>query len=73
MSVERTATGFQLVIPGCEPHTIPKSTTRADERGQGLLTFYKPPTLREEIASRASEPLQPKRGQKPPPRDGLFG
>ena len=73
MSVERTAAGLQMVMPGCEWRSLPKSTTRSDERGQGLLTFYKPPTLREEIASRANEPLQPKRGQKPPPRDGLFG
>ena len=72
MTVERTAVGLQMVIPGCESRTIPKSTTRADERGQGLLGFYSPTTLREEIASRANEPLHPRRGQLPPPRDGLF-
>jgi hypothetical protein len=28
-------------IPGCERLTLPKSTTRLDENGQGLLHFYK--------------------------------
>ena len=73
MSVERTAAGLQMVIPGCEWRSLPKSMTRSDERGQGLLTFYKPPTLSEEIASRVNAPLHPRRGQKPPPKDGLFG
>jgi hypothetical protein len=35
--VERTAAGLQTVIPGCERRTLPNSTTRADENGQGLL------------------------------------
>src|SRR5258706_3943386 len=37
--IERTAAGLQTVIPGCERRTLPKSTTRADENGQGLLHF----------------------------------
>jgi hypothetical protein len=40
--VERTAAGLQTVIPGCERRTLPRSTTRVDEGGQGLLHFYKP-------------------------------
>ena len=61
--IERTAAGFQTVIPGCERRTLPKSTTRSDDAGQGLLEFYRPPTLRETLATRTSAPLQPR--QKP--------
>jgi hypothetical protein len=62
--VERTSAGLQTIIPGCEQRTLPKSTTRADENGQGLFTFYKPSSLREQLAKRADAPLVPKRGQK---------
>jgi hypothetical protein len=44
-----------------------------DEIGQGLLHFYKPPSLRERLESRADAPLRPSRGQKPLPKSGLFG
>jgi hypothetical protein len=71
--VERTSGGLQTVIPGCERRTLPKSTTRVDESGQGLLHFYRPPSLREELAKRADAPLLPKRGQKALPGSGLFG
>ena len=66
--IERTAAGFQTVLPGCERRTLPKSTTRSDDVGQGLLEFYRPPTLRERLAVRANAPLQPKplRPQKKP-------
>lgn len=47
---ERTSTGLQIVIPGCERRTLPRSTTRVDDIGQGLLGFYKPPSLREKLA-----------------------
>jgi len=70
--IERTSAGFQMVILGCERRTLPKSTTRADETGQGLLNFYRPPSFREKLASRADAPLRPSRGQKTPPRSGLF-
>jgi hypothetical protein len=70
--VERTSAGLQTVIPGCERRTLPKSTTRVDETGQGLLHFYKPPTLREELARRADAPLGPTREQKALPKAGLF-
>lgn len=74
MSVtERTSAGLQTVIPGCERRTLPKSTTRADEHGQGLLYFYNPPSLREQLARQDDAPLLPKRGQKPLPISGLFG
>jgi hypothetical protein len=72
MSIERTAAGLQMLIPGCEWRSLPKSTTPSDQTGQGLFRFYQPPSLREKIASRASAPMQPRRGQKPPPKDGLF-
>ena len=51
MSEERTSAGLQIVIPGCERRTLPKSTTRVDEAGQGLLQFYTPPSLRERLES----------------------
>ena len=70
--VERTAASLQTVIPGCERRTLPKSTTRADENGQGLLHFYKPSSLREELERRADAPLRPRRGQKALPNGGLF-
>jgi hypothetical protein len=70
--VERTAAGLQIVIPGCERRTLPKSTTRVDEIGQGLLLFYRPPSLREKLARRADAPLRPRRGQKALPKNGLF-
>jgi hypothetical protein len=54
--------GFQAVIPGCERRTLPKSTTASDDTGQGLLDFYRPPTLRERLVAFADAPLQPKRG-----------
>ena len=49
-NIERTTAGFQTVIPGCERRTLPKSTTSSDDAGQGLLDFYRPPTLREKLA-----------------------
>lgn len=70
--IERTSAGFQIVIPGCERRALPKSTTRSDETGQGLLHFYKPPTLHEKLVSRADAPLNPRRGQKALPKSGLF-
>jgi hypothetical protein len=70
--VERTSAGLQSVMPGFERRTLPKSVTRADERGQGLLHFYSPPNLRERLAHQADAPLLPKRGQKALPKDGLF-
>ena len=71
--LERTPAGLQMVLPGCERRTLPRSTTRVDEMGQGLLSFYKPPTLREQLASRAKAPLGPNKAQKAPPKSGLFG
>ena len=70
--VERTSAGLQTVIPGCERRTLPKSTTHVDESGQGLLYFYKPSTLREQLGWQADAPLLPRRGQKALPKDGLF-
>jgi hypothetical protein len=69
---ERTSAGLQIVIPGCERRTLPRSTTRVDEIGQGLFLFYKPPSLCEKLESRAEAPLRPRRGQKALPKSGLF-
>jgi hypothetical protein len=71
--VERTSAGLQTVIPGCERRTLPRSTTRVDELGQGLLGFYRSPSLREKLETRADAPLRPSKGQKSPPKCGLFG
>ena len=70
--IERTSAGLQMVIPGCERRTLPKSTSRVDGVGQGLLHFYKPPSLREMLETRADAPLRPSKGQKALPRTGLF-
>jgi hypothetical protein len=70
--VERTPAGLQIVIPGCERRTLPRSTTRVDDIGQGLFLFYKPPSLREQLETRADAPLRPSRGQKALPKSGLF-
>ena len=71
--VERTPAGLQMVIPGCELRTLRRSTTRVDGTGQGLLGFYKPPSLREQLARRADAPLRSSKGQKALPKGGLFG
>ncbi len=71
--VERTSAGLQMIIPGCERRTLPKSTTRIDEAGQGLLAFYRQPSLREKLDNLADAPLRPNKGQKTPPNNGLFG
>ena len=70
--VERTSAGLQIVMPGCERRTLPRSTTRVDESGQGLLRFYKPPTLREKLETRSEAPFRPTWGQKALPKTGLF-
>jgi len=71
-NIERTAAGLQMVIPGCERRTLPKSTSWAGEWGQSLLQFYREPSLREKIAHRTEAPLSPKRGQKALSLSGLF-
>jgi hypothetical protein len=70
--IERTSAGLQIIMPGCERRTMPKSTTAVDESGQGLLHFFKPPTLREKLVALAQGPLQPTKGQKALPKSGLF-
>lgn len=70
---ERTAVGLQMVIPGCERRTLPRSASHADWFGQGQFSFYTEPTLQEEFARRTAAPLTPKKGQKALPRSGLFG
>jgi hypothetical protein len=71
--VERTPAGLQTVIPGCERRTLPRSTTRVDDIGQGLLSFYRSPSLREKLETRADAPLRPSKGQKALSKSGLFG
>jgi hypothetical protein len=62
--VERASAGLQMVIPGCERRTLPKSTSRVDEAGQGLLHFYRQPSLREKLESRADAPLRPSKSKR---------
>jgi hypothetical protein len=70
--IERTSAGLQIVMPGCERRTLPRSTTRVDESGQGLLRFYKPPTLREKLDTLLDAPLRSTKGQMALPKSGLF-
>ena len=72
MPTERTVAGLQMIIPGCEVRTLPKSPTPSDLCGQGLFHFYKPPSQTEKIAERANAPLRSRRGQRPLPSEGLF-
>jgi len=69
---ERNSTSLQMLIPGCERITLPKSSSSANWFGQGLLGFYAEPTLGEKLAARVNAPLTAKRGQKVLPRTGLF-
>jgi hypothetical protein len=69
---EHNVAGMQLIIPGCERRTLPKSSSSANWFGQGLLGFYAEPTLKEKLAARANAPLTARRGQRALPRSGLF-
>ena len=72
--VERTPAGLQIVIPGCERRTLPRSTTRVNDIGQGLLGFSRAPGLHEKPDSRAGAPLRSSKGEKKAlPKTGLFG
>ncbi len=71
--VERTQVGLQMVIPGCEARTLPKSPTRANWADQGLLGFYVEPTLRDVLVQRANAPLKAKKAQKGLSKCGIFG
>jgi len=71
--IERSTAGLQLVIPGCERRTLPKSSSSANWFGQGLLGFYAEPTLGEKLMRRAAAPLTARTGQKALPKSGLFG
>ena len=71
-NVERTPAGLQMVLPGCEGRTLPKSTSRVDAAGQGLLHFFKPPSLREQLEKAADAPLRSSRGQTAMPKSGSF-
>ena len=72
VQVERENAGLQLVIPGCERRTLPKSSSSANWFGQGLLVFYAEPTLKEKLELRADAPLAAKKGQRTLPKAGLF-
>ena len=72
-NVERTSAGLQMILPGCERRTLPKSTSRVDEGGQGLLHFYQPPSLREQLETRCEVPLRSNKGQRAMSMSGLFG
>jgi len=70
--LERTAVGWQLLISGCEKRTLPRSTTPVDDHGQGLLGYYKPPSVSEILQHKLAAPLRSKRAQKTLPVSGLF-
>jgi len=52
-----------MVLPGCERRTLPKSTTRSDETGQGLLQFFNAPTVKEKLDLLASALLKARRAR----------
>ena len=56
--LERTAAGWQLLIGGCEKRTLPRSTTPVDDCGQGLLSYYQPPTDPEILQHKLAAPLR---------------
>ena len=60
-SIDRTPAGMQMVLPGCERRTLPKSTARSDDMGQGLLQFFNAPTVKEKLDGLARAPLKGKR------------
>jgi hypothetical protein len=60
-NIDRTPAGMQMVLPGCEQRTLPKSTTRSDGEGQGLLQFFKATTVKEKLDLLANAPLKAKR------------
>ena len=62
--VERTSAGLQIIIPGCERRTLPKSTTPVDESGQGLLHFYRPPLCGRALKPARTRLCGPPRGKK---------
>ncbi|MDH3235588.1 MAG: hypothetical protein OEQ29_18865 [Alphaproteobacteria bacterium] len=70
--LERTNAGWQLIIDGCEKHTLPCSTTPVDDHGQGLLGYYRPPSDPEIMQHKLAAPLRGKRAQRPLPVSGLF-
>ena len=70
--LERTAAGWQPLIDGCDKRTLPRSTTPVDDRGQGLLGYYKPPSDSEVMQHKLAAPLRGKRAQRPLPISGLF-
>ena len=60
-NINRTPAGMQMVLPGCEQCTLPKSTARSDDTGQGLLQFFNAPTNKEKLDLLASAPLKARR------------
>jgi hypothetical protein len=68
--LERTPAGLQMVISGCERFAEVGNPRLI---GQGLLSFYRSPTLREQFARRANAPLLPSKAHKALPRSSLFG
>lgn len=70
--LERTEAGWQHLIAGCDKHTLPRSTTPVDDHGQGLLSYYQPPTISELMQHKLALPLRGKRAQWPLPVNGLF-
>jgi hypothetical protein len=70
--LERTAAGWQLLIEGCDKRTLPRLTTPVDDFGQGLLGYYKPPTVSELMQHKLAAPSRGRLPQRPLPVSGLF-
>lgn len=72
-AVDRTDQGDQLVMPGAERRTIPGKPYSVEPDGQLLLAGVAPITDADRAQHGTDAPLRPRRRQKPPRPDGLFG
>ena len=62
--LERTSAGLQMVIPGCERRTLPKSTSRVDGAGQGLFASTGRRACESSLRRWARHPCAPAGGKR---------
>ena len=71
-AIDKTDQGDQLVLPSAERRTLPGSVHSVEADGQLLIAGEAPVSDAERAQAAVDAPLRPRRGQKPPPRTGLF-
>ena len=71
-AIDRTDQGDQLVLPSAERRTLPGSVHSVEADGQLIIAGEAPVSDAERAQAAVDAPLRPRRGQKPPPRNGLF-